>query len=233
MKGNDNQPQWDAKRLIQEYVKKADLINHYRGKPFKNIVWSNQIRIKRIASALRAFLGMKGVDENPIDFITSVFDGWDIDNILENSALQEEDSILLHTLLKDAIADDERYASIMRMAESRRDMESSYKPAKRRKNKDRGQMLDVLLQYRMASEEIISHFDGVMEANVGGCLGIMAVKGLCILPLQHNNDKIDDIIVILLGDKFKQVFSEEMLQAEYGYPKETDSELFEWDCDNW
>lgn len=51
-------------------------------------------------------------------------------------------------------------------------------------------------------------------------------------PLQHNSNKIDDIIVILLGDKFKQVFAEEMLQADYGYPKETDSELFEWDYDN-
>ena len=39
-------------------------------------------------------------------------------------------------------------------------------------------------------------------------------------------------IVLLLGDKFKQSFSEEELKANYGYPKETDDELAEWDCDN-
>ena len=58
-------------------------------------------------------------------------------------------------------------------------------------------------------------------------------KKLCIsVPLKRNNEKIDDMIVLLLGDKFKQSFSEEELKANYGYPKETDDELAEWDCDN-
>ncbi len=47
-----------------------------------------------------------------------------------------------------------------------------------------------------------------------------------------NDEVIDDIIVLLLGDKFKQSFSEEELKTNYGYPKETDQELSEWDCDN-
>ena len=59
MEKTDNQSQWDAMRLVREYVRKADFINHYEGKPFDDIAWSNQIRIKRIASVLRAFLGMK------------------------------------------------------------------------------------------------------------------------------------------------------------------------------
>ena len=39
------------------------------------------------------------------------------------------------------------------------------------------------------------------------------------------------MIVLLLGDKFRQSFSEEELKADHNYPKETDDELEEWDCD--
>lgn len=231
MKKTDNQPQWDAKRLVQEYLKKADLIGHYDGKSFDDMAWSNQIRVKRIASALRAFMGIEGMGEKPIDLIKSVFDGWDFERILDNSAFQEEDRDHLNTLLKDAIADDRRFESIMRMAESHRKEDTFH--IEREKYRDRRFMLHVLFEYRIASEKLISHFDGVMEGTIGAYLGILAVRGSCLTPLKDNNDKIDDIIVLLLGEKFKQSFAEEELKANYGYPKETDHELDEWDCDNW
>lgn len=72
----------------------------------------------------------------------------------------------------------------------------------------------------------------MMEGTVGAYLGYLAVKGSSLNPLKDHNDKIDDIIVLLLGEKFKKSFSEEELKANYGYPKETDYELDEWDCDN-
>ena len=71
MERTDNQLKWDAKRLLQEYLKKADLIDYYKRKPFDDMVWSNQIRVKRIASALRAFIGMEGVEEKPIETTTN------------------------------------------------------------------------------------------------------------------------------------------------------------------
>lgn len=92
----------------------------------------------------------------------------------------------------------------------------------------------IYIQHRdtETAEKIISHFDGLMEGTVGVYLCVLAVRGSCIEPLKRNNEKIDDMIVLLLGDKFKQSFSEEELKANYGYPKETDGELAEWDCDN-
>lgn len=231
MERTDNQPKWDAKRLVQEYLKMADLIDHYDGKLFEDMAWSNQIRVKRIASALRAFMGMEGVEEKPVALITSVFDGWDFRRLLEYSPFQEEDRDRLNALLKDAIADDHRYESIMRMAESHCKEDPSY--MEREKYRGRRYMLHVLFEYRIASEKLISHFDGVMEGTIGAYLAIMAVRGSCLYPLKESNDKIDDIIAILLGEKFKQSFTEEELKANYGYPKETDYELDEWDCDNW
>ena len=233
MKTIDNQPIWDAKRLVQEYMKMASLMMHYKGKSFKKIPWSNQIRIKRVASALGAFFGLKGEEKTPIGFITSVFDGWDFSRILDYSPLSEEDQASLYSLMKDAIADDFRYESLMRMQESRRNMDSSPEKVERREILDRSLMLHVLFDYRIAAEKLVSHFDGVMEGTVGAYLAIMAVQGSCINPLKSNNEKIDDIIVILLGDKFKRSFTEEELKADYDYPNETDDELFEWDNDNW
>ena len=100
------------------------------------------------------------------------------------------------------------------------------------KSRDRRLMLHVLLKYRTEAENLNSLYDGLLEGTIGAYLCVLAVKGSCIEPLKRSNEKIDDIIVLLLGDKFKQSFSEEELKTNYGYPKETDQELSEWDCDN-
>ena len=59
MERTTKKPQWDGKRLVQEYFKMASLIKSNQGKPFDDLTWSNQIPIKRITSALRAFIGLK------------------------------------------------------------------------------------------------------------------------------------------------------------------------------
>ena len=230
MKKTDNQPQWDAKRFVQEYFKMADLLKYYQGKPFDDMAWSNQIRVKRIASALRAFIGLEDAGGNPVDLIMSVFDGWHFDSLFEGSPLQEEDHRKLMALVKETMNDDHRYGSLT----CRYDSNEEFPPRLDWRNfHDRRYMLHVLLEYRVAAEKLISHFDGLMEGTVGTYLCALAVKTSCIEPLKRNNEKIDDMIVLLLGDKFKQSFSEEVLITDYGYPKETDDELSEWDCDNY
>ena len=230
MKRTDNNPLWDAKRFVQEYFKKASLIQSNQGKPFDKMAWSNQIRVKRIASALQAFVGLKNVDGNPVDLIMSVFDGWHFDSLFEGSPLQEEDHGKLMALVKETMNDDHRYDSLTR----RYDSNDAVPPRLDWRNfRDRRYMLHMLLEYRVAAEKLISHFDGLMEGTVGTYLCALAVKTSCIEPLKRNNEKIDDMVVLLLGEKFKQSFSEEKLMADYGYPKETDDELLEWDCDNY
>ena len=230
MKRIYNRSPWDAKRLIQEYFKMASLIKSYQGKLFDNMAWSNQIRVKRIASALRAFKGLKDADGNPVDLIMSIFDGWHFDSLFEGSPLQEEDHGRLMALVKETMKDNHRYDSLTRMYDSNDEISPRLGW---RDFRDRRNMLHVLLEYRVAAEKLISHFDGIMEGTVGVYLCVLAVKGSCLEPLKRNNEKIDDMIVLLLGDKFKKSFSEEVLIADYGYPKEMDDELSEWDCDNY
>ena len=229
MEKNDNQPRWDAKRLVREYVKMAGLIEHYRGKPFDDMSWSNQIRTKRIASALRAFMGLKEEDGNPVEFITSVFDGFHFEHLLMHSPLQETDHAKMMALVKEAMNDDHQYDSLMHMSDL---YYKEHPRGEREILRERYYMLRVLLEYRLDAEKLISHFSGMYEGTVGVCLCVYAVSNSCLEPLKRANEKIDDIIAILLGDKFKPSFSEEELKADHGYPKETDHELIEWDCDN-
>lgn len=229
MKETNIQPCWDAKRLLQEFLKMADLIGIYQRKPFDDMAWSNQIRVRRIASALSAFMGLKKNEENPIDLIMSVFNGWNFEHLFEVSPLQEEDRSKILALVKHLMDDDHRYESLTRMADSYRD-DPAY--IERKKMQEREHMLHVLLEYRKDAEKLISHFDGLMEGSVGAYLCVLAVRNSCFEHLKRSNEKIDDVIVLLLGDRFKQSFPEEELKANYGYPKETDHELDEWDCDN-
>ena len=193
------------------------------------MAWSNQIRVRRIASVLSAFMGLKKSGEKPIDLIMSVFNSWDFEHLFEVSPLQEEDRLKILALLKDLMNDDHRYESLTRMADSYRD-DPAY--IERKNMLERELMLHVLLEYRKDAEKLVSHFDGLMEGAVGVYLCVLAVRNSCFEHLKCSNEKIDDVIVMLLGDRFKQSFSEEDLKANYGYPKETDHELDEWDCEN-
>ena len=99
--------------------------------------------------------------------------------------------------------------------------------------RDRAQMLHFFLEFRVEAENLLSHFESAMEARLGGILAYHAIRGMYFPFLHSSNEKVDEMIVLLLGDNFKQSFSEEELKADYGYPMETDRELDDWDCDNY
>lgn len=45
--------------------------------------------------------------------------------------------------------------------------------------------------------------------------------------MQLVNDKIDRVLLLLLGDKYDKTFTVEELREKYGYPNITDEELFQ------
>ena len=97
---------------------------------------------------------------------------------------------------------------------------------------DREQMMRMLVRYRISAEDLLGTFSGVIEARVGGYIGIQAVRGIYNPVLQECNNKLDDMIVILLGDCFEKSFTERELIERYNYPTMTDSELLDWEIDN-
>lgn len=98
--------------------------------------------------------------------------------------------------------------------------------------KDREQLLGVLLRYRIAVEELENTFSGVLEARTGAYIGINALQDLYHPMLQACNDKVDELIVLLLGDSFKKSFEERELIEKCNYPTATDEELLEWRINN-
>lgn len=62
---------WNAHRLVNEYVKIAWMVNDTV--PFKNLPWDNQVRILRVTSVIRAYLGLESCMFEPFDIIGSVF----------------------------------------------------------------------------------------------------------------------------------------------------------------
>ena len=79
---------------------------------------------------------------------------------------------------------------------------------------------------------IINTFSGVLEARTGAYIGINALQDLYHPMLQACNDKVDELIVLLLGDSFKKSFEERELIEKCNYPTATDEELLEWRINN-
>lgn len=50
--------------------------------------------------------------------------------------------------------------------------------------------------------------------------------------MKEYNDKVDDVIVLLLGKTFYRSFTERELIEQHNYPSTTDKELLEWMIDN-
>ena len=97
---------------------------------------------------------------------------------------------------------------------------------------DREQLLGVLLRYRIATEELVNTFSGVQEARTGAYIGINALQSLYHPVLEECNDRVDDLIVLLLGKTFKKTFAERELIEKFNYPSVTDEELLDWRINN-
>lgn len=223
----DKNHKWDAKRLVQEYVKIAWVYDWNSNNSFEKLSWSNQIRVKRIAAVLRAYFEMKGEEEQPFEFVKSVLVDSCFNQILEYSPMQDKDHERLLALVKNYLDDKKRFDYLILHYNKRLHLIDNGL------EESREFMLRFFLEFRQKTDSILSYFNGVLETPVSGVLAIQAIKGLYFPNLRENNDKLDDMIVLLLGEKFKKSFTQDELQADYGYPKETDDELEQWDADNW
>lgn len=207
---------WDANRLVKEYVKAAWMTADMTG-PFEQLPFPRQVRLKRLASVICAFLKKDFVEGETVTIINEVFDYIENRSVLASSPMTDENKVKLKQVLLECLRKDARYESLLSKWEG---------------ESDREQMLKVLLRFRIGVEDLKSMFVGVMEARTGGYLGINAVKDLYSNPLMYCNDKVDKMIVLLLGSKFEGTISEKDLIEKYNYPMTTDSELLDWEIDN-
>lgn len=206
---------WDANRLIREYVGIAWMLNF--SEQLEDLSWDNQVRVRRVASAVCAFLSKDADAIKPYDIIGMVFSNYENKEVLNQSRVNDSDKTKIQSIL-------------CKMSNEKWRMEHLLKSFS--VENDREQLLGVLLRYRIAVEELENTFSGVQEARTGAYIGINALQDLYHPMLRVCNDKVDELIVLLLGDSFKKSFEERELIETFNYPTATDEELLEWRIHN-
>ena len=203
---------WDAKRLISEYVKIAFVVSTLSDG--SDLPFSDMVKLQRLASVICAYMDVEYNVDDTVEIVNSLFAGR-FNNILSKSELTQDDFFEITKRLRTLANKDYR------------GMEYRWTITK-----ERPSIFYTLLKYRVGVQELISTFSDLIEATPGGSLAVKAIKSLYNPRLIEANDIIDDILVDLLGQRFKQSFSISELTEKYGYPSTTDSELIDWEIDN-
>lgn len=191
---------WDAHRLVREYVNIAWMLNF--SAQFEDLPWDNQIRVRRVAAVICACLSMDAMNNKPYDVIGSVFSNDENKEVLDNSEICTSDVSSIKEMLSQMANESWRIEHLLKKFDIQTNRE---------------QLLSVLLRYRIATEELINTFSGVQEARTGAYIGINALQSLYHPVLERCNDKVDDLIVLLLG-KLRQTFHPNVSYNRQNHP---------------
>ena len=203
---------WDAKRLIREYVNVDHLV--FRFYENSDLSFSDKVKLQRLASVICAYMDIEYDVDDTVDIVKSLF-AKGFNNVLSKSELTQEDFFEITKRLR-KLADLDNFG-----VESRWII-----------NKERQSIFYTLLKYRVNVQKLMTTFSSFIEMTPGGSLASKSVVSLYNHKLIEANDIIDDILVDLLGQRFKQSFSIPELIEKYGYPSTSDSELLYWEIDN-
>lgn len=206
---------WDVHRLVREYINIAWMLNF--SSQFEDLPWDNQVRVRRVAAVLCACLSLDTMNNKPYDVIGSVFSNYENKEVLDNSEISTEDASRIKAMLSQMANGSWRIEHLLKKFDIQTDRE---------------QLLGVLLRYRIATEELVNTFSGVQEARTGAYIGINALQSLYHPVLEEYNDRVDDLIVLLLGKTFQKTFAVRELIEKYNYPSVTDEELLDWRINN-
>ena len=80
---------WDANRLVREYIGIAWMTND--SIPFQKLPWDSQVRIRRVAAVIGAYLDNNQKESDPFDVISSVFSNFDNRKVLSESNIDVSD----------------------------------------------------------------------------------------------------------------------------------------------
>ena len=203
---------WDAKRLIREYVNVDHLV--FRFYENSDLSFSDKVKLQRLASVICAYMDIEYDVNDTVDIVKSLF-ARGFNNVLSKSELTQEDFFEITKRLR-------TLANLDNFGEESRWII----------NKERQSIFYTLLKYRVNVQELMTTFSSFIEMTPGGSLASKSVVSLYNPKLIEANDIIDDILVDLLGQRFKLSFSIPELIEKYGYPSTSDSELLDWEIDN-
>lgn len=90
-------PTWDAYKLVREYVGIAWMLNF--SVQLENLTWDNQVRVRRVASAICAFLSKDADAIKSYDVISVVFSNYENKEVLNHSRVNDSDKTKIQSIL--------------------------------------------------------------------------------------------------------------------------------------
>lgn len=205
-------PVWDAKRLVREYIKMARDLEFAHG-DFQKLDWADQIRSLRIASVICACTGEEMDPTNPLPVIERVF----------NRSRSRVD----YPLTNDR--HDAAMAKIREVIGDAYSMDSFDHYDRRR---ERFYVFEWLLNFRRQSYLLTQYASGLLAGNSGIFNALNVIQTLYFVPMAQADEQVDTILAMLLGTPFEKTFLEEELISNYQFPTTTDRALDDWWIDN-
>ncbi len=208
---------WDAKQLIKSYVNLFYFREHLcKDSDFVKIPHSDQVRMKRLYSAICAFNGLEYDEEKVLSTIIETFDRMAFRNKLYSKEFKQFTKERISELVKSRFSDNESWIEML-------EKDRSFKP---------GSLFNSLIRYRINLERLLNSYSGVMESSMSFAVGYDFVKSFFKKDIEKQADVLDEILGLLLDEKFlNKSFSGEELKADWHFPTETDGDLLDLDTD--
>ena len=213
MNGKDNF--WNIQKVIKEYVKVAWLFND--DIPFEKFSYPKQIILRRIASALGAFMNIQDTHSNIIGIVDVVFGHVDNLELLEKSNVSMGNKARIIDLI----------GSHLKASHMKSELKDMKLDAQTRKT-----LFNMFLKYRVESEYLKTTFSSIIEGDYTVSVAINTCASIYNEQLLKCNEQLEELLVLLLGDTFNGEFSVQELQDNYDFPLATDEELLDWAIDN-
>ena len=207
--------EWDIQKAIKEYAKIANVFSV--DIPYSHIAFPKQIKLRRLASVLGAFLNRKETSSNVFAIIDFVFGHVDNLKLFEESTINEDEKKRIFIILESSIVSSHLRTNLKELI---------LNPQSRKT------LFDMLLRYRVESEYLKTTFSTSVGTNPPACLAINLCASIYNESIIGCNEKLEEVLVLLLGDTFKGSFHEQELKDNYGFPLTTDEELLDWTIDN-
>ena len=212
---NEKENYWDIQKVIKEYSKIAWLFND--DIPFDKISYPKQIILRRIAAALGAFMNIKDTHSKVFEIIDVVFGHVDNLGLLEESNISKANEGRIIDLL----------CSHLKSSHMKSELMDIKIDAQTRKT-----LFNMFLRYRVESENLKTTFSSIIEGDYTVSVAINTCASIYNEPLLKCNEKLEELLILLLGDTFTGRFTVSELQENYDFPLATDEELLDWTIDN-
>ncbi len=209
---------WDAKQLIKSYVSlfyfRKDLSDDSE---FAKIPHSDQVRMKRLYSAICAFNNAEYDEGKVLSTIDETFGRFGLRSRHYSSEFKVSAKAKIAEIVKSKFCETEDWIQML-------DNDRSFRP---------GSFFNALITYRLNLEKLINSYSGVKESSMSFALGYDFVKTFFSKDLEKKSEILDEMLALLLGEQFQnKSFTEEELKANWHFATETDSDLLDWDVDN-